>query len=147
VLEDEKRLTEAEPLVRRALEVSRRVSGPRHLDTLDTANDLGLLLMDAGRLPESLAVFADLVKEAEAGLPVGHRFTAVFRRNHGRVLARLARYREAERELLRAQADLHVAVGDAHRDTVAAVRRLVELYDAWGRPAEASAWKKRLPPA
>ena len=80
------------------------------LAAASTGITLGLTALDAGRLPESLAVFADLVKEAEAGLPVGHRFTAVSRRNHGRVLARLARYPEAERELLRAQADLHGAV-------------------------------------
>ena len=63
------------------------------------------------------------------------------------MLVRLRRYPEAERELLRAQAELHAAVGDEHNDTKAAVRRLVELYEAWGKPDQAGVWKKQQPPA
>ncbi|HVQ28966.1 MAG TPA: serine/threonine-protein kinase [Vicinamibacteria bacterium] len=147
VLHDQKKLSEAEPLMRQALAISSRVSGPRHVDTLVIGNDLGLLLMDEDRLDESVSVFAGVVEGAEAGLPAGHRFTAVFRRNHGRVLVRLKRYPEAERELLRAQADLHATVGDEHNDTKAAVRRLVELYEAWGKPDQVGVWRKQQPKA
>jgi len=63
------------------------------------------------------------------------------------VLVRLQRFPEAERELLRAHRDLRAAVGDAHRDTQAAVRRLVELYEAWGRPTQVASWKKQLAPS
>ena len=33
----------------------------------------------------------------------------------------------------------------AHKDTLAqAGRRIIEHYDAWGKPGEAAAWKARL---
>jgi len=144
LLAERGKLEEAEPLTRRALEISARVSGPRHVDTLVIWNDLGLLLMDAKRLEEADAAFVEGIRGAEAGLPAGHRFTSIFRRNHGRVLVRLERYPEAQQELLRAHRELQSAVGDHHRDTQAAVRRLVELYAAWGKPNDASAWTARL---
>ena len=145
LLADRKKLAEAEPLTRRALEISTRVSGPTHVDTLVVWNDLGLLLMDEGRLPEAEAALATGIRGAEAALPKGHRFTAIFHRNHGRILVRMRRFPEAEKELLAAHHDLQAATGDGSRDTQAAVRRLVELYEAWGRPAPLAAWKARLP--
>jgi tetratricopeptide (TPR) repeat protein/predicted Ser/Thr protein kinase len=144
LLADRGKLAEAEPLTRRALEISTRVSGPTHVDTLVVWNDLGLLLMDQKRLLESDAAFREGIRGAEAGLPAGHRFTSIFRRNHGRVLVRLQRFPEAERELLRAHRELQQAVGDDHRDTQAAVRRLVELYEAWGKVPEATRFKGQL---
>jgi serine/threonine protein kinase/tetratricopeptide (TPR) repeat protein len=145
LLADRGKLDEAEPLTRRALEISTRVSGPTHVDTLVVWNDLGLLLMDRKRLPEADAAFREGIRGAEATLPAGHRFTAIFRRNLGRVLVRMKRFPEAERELLRAHRELQAASGDDNRDTQAAVRRLVELYEAWGRPAPLAIWKERVP--
>jgi hypothetical protein len=115
------------------------------VDTLVVWNDLGLLLMDRKRLPEADAAFREGIRGAEATLPAGHRFTAIFRRNLGRVLVRMKRFPEAERELLRAHRELQAASGDDNRDTQAAVRRLVELYEAWGRPAPLAIWKERVP--
>ena len=118
------------------------------MDTLVIANDLGLLLMDPGRLPESDAAFREPMRGAEAALPPGHRFTAVFRRNRGRVLVRQgALTRRPRPSCSRAHRELLAAAGDEHRDTQAAMRRLVELYDAWGKPAQSAGWKKRLPAA
>jgi tetratricopeptide (TPR) repeat protein/predicted Ser/Thr protein kinase len=147
LLHDRGKLAEAEALFREALEASRRVSGEKHLDTLVTANDLSVLLMDLHKLEEAEALLRKTVAAADGALTQGHWFTAAFRRNLGKCLTLRGRYPEAERELLAAYASLKASRGEAHRDTQAAVRRLVALYEAWKRPAPAAAYRAKLPPA
>ena len=50
----------------------------------------------------------------------------------------------AEALLLDVYATLHERYGDAHRETRSVVERLVALYEAWGRPAEAARYRSRL---
>jgi tetratricopeptide (TPR) repeat protein len=145
LLYDEGKLEEAEPIYREAITASRRVSGSRHVDTLILANDLGLLLLDRGKLAEAEALLREAAQGAQATLPPGHVFTAGFRRNLGRCLTKAGRYREAESELLAAHAALQAAGGEGRRASEAVVKRLVELYDAWGKRAKAAAYRKQLP--
>ena len=147
LLHDRKRLDEADALLRRALVSSRRVSGPRNLETLVAANDLAVLQMDRGALPEAESLLREAVTGAEQTLTPAHWFTGVFRRNLGKCLTREKKYAEAERELLDAHAVLAAARGPDDRETRAAVRRLGELYEAWGRPDAAASWRSRLPPS
>ena len=49
--------------------------------------------------------------------------------------------------LLEAERALTVALGNKSQVVADARRRLVDLYVAAKRPAEAEAWRKRLPPA
>ena len=75
----------------------------------------------------------------------------------GAALAGLARYDEAEAVLLEAHRDLEAEAGpfDSRespfaqgrpqgRDARATVARLVALYEAWGRPDKAAAFRVRL---
>ena len=56
------------------------------------------------------------------------------------------RFREAEPLLLGAERDLTAAIG-TDAPTVGETRqRLVDLYTAWGRQADAEKWRRRLPP-
>jgi serine/threonine protein kinase/Tfp pilus assembly protein PilF len=59
----------------------------------------------------------------------------------GASLAGLARYDEAEAVLLDAHRDLEAALGPRHRDAKAILTRLVALYEAWGRPDRAAAYR------
>ena len=61
----------------------------------------------------------------------------------GECLTRMGRYAEAEEQLLEAHRVLDAAVGDDHIRTIRAVRALVDLYEAWGKPAEAAEWRAR----
>ncbi len=145
LLYDEGKLEEAEPIYREAIAASRRVSGSRHVDTLILANDFGLLFLDRGQLAEAEALLREAAHGAQATLPPGHVFTAGYRRNLGRCLTRAGRYREAEAELLAAHAAFRAAGAEGRRGSEAVVKRLVELYDAWGKRAKATAYRKRLP--
>jgi hypothetical protein len=64
---------------------------------------------------------------------------------HGRCLTKAERFAEAETELTGAHAIFHEIFGPDNRRTVAVVRGLLELYDAWGRPDQAAEWQARLP--
>ena len=69
--------------------------------------------------------------------------TGCWRGELGRCLKRMARYPEAQEQLLEAHRVLDAAVGDGHIRTIRAVRALVALYEAWGKPTEAATWRAR----
>jgi hypothetical protein len=59
----------------------------------------------------------------------------------GGCLTKLKRYREAEAQLLAAYAGLKPARGEQNDLTRRAVGRLIELYEAWGRPDQAAPYR------
>ena len=63
----------------------------------------------------------------------------------GAALAALGRYDEAEAALLDARRDLAALPGPQGREATATISRLVALYDAWGRPERAAAYRILLP--
>ena len=63
----------------------------------------------------------------------------------GTSLKERKRYQEAESALLPAHADLSAGLGPMHDETITAVRVLVDLYDAWGKPDKAAEWRAKLP--
>jgi eukaryotic-like serine/threonine-protein kinase len=63
----------------------------------------------------------------------------------GASLAAQARYAEAEAALLEAHRDLTGVPRAPSRDEQATIARLAALYDAWGRPDRAAAYRSRPP--
>ena len=63
----------------------------------------------------------------------------------GLVYVRSERYEQAEPLLLKAYQLRQQRLGDLHPDTQAILRRLVRLYDAWGKAQEAEKWRAKLP--
>jgi serine/threonine-protein kinase len=59
----------------------------------------------------------------------------------GACLFRLKHYREAEEELLPAYAGLKATRGEQHEATRKTVSRLIELYEAWGKPDQAASYR------
>ena len=57
LLQAQGKLTEAEPLYRRALKGREEVLGPKHPDTLESVNALAYLLRVQGKLTEAEALF------------------------------------------------------------------------------------------
>lgn len=62
----------------------------------------------------------------------------------GGVLIRARRFEEAEARLTRAYRALEAHRGRADRYTQEAVQHLVRLYESWGRPGPAAAFRERL---
>ena len=63
----------------------------------------------------------------------------------GRCLTAMRRHGEAETALIEACGILQPALGAADEQCVTAVRALVNLYEAWGKPDQAAEWRAKLP--
>jgi tetratricopeptide (TPR) repeat protein len=103
----------------------------------------GLSLMDLGRPREAEPLLRESLALRQSVLPPGHWFVASSESVLGACLTAQRRYAEAEPLLLGAAAALERSRGRGHERTVEARQRVVALYEAWGRPAQAAAWRDR----
>ena len=101
---------------------------------------MGLALLDLGRPREAEPLLRESLELRRAALPPGHWLIASSESVLGACLTAEGRYREAEALLLRAHAGLEASRGRDHPRTAEARKRLVDLYQAWGRPNLAAAW-------
>ena len=99
-------------------------------------NNLTALLIDTHRAGEAVPLFLGLIETAQRALPPGHWMTSYFRGVYGGCLTELGRYDEAESLLLASYEDLEASLGDEHQLTRKTRRRVVGLFDAWGKPGK-----------
>ena len=107
-----------------------------------TLHLLALSLMDLGRPREALALLRESLKLRRQSLPPNHWFVSSSESALGACLTALGRFREAEPLLVRSYEALKAAKGEAHERTVEARQRVVALYEAWGKPGKAAAYKQ-----
>jgi serine/threonine-protein kinase len=137
-------LEQAEPLLRGALEGNRRLLGDGHPETINSLHNMAVLRTYQGRDAEALILSSEALEAAEASLPHGHLKIARYRGHTGVCLTALGRFAEAERELLMAYESMDGRLDDGHPYIRKVVIDLVSLYEAWGKPTQAAAWKARL---
>lgn len=141
-----KEFAEAEELARACAAAAEKVHGPDSLDVAVKLNNLSSLLMTTQRADEALPLIERSLDILERKLPAGHWAIGGFRGNKGRCLAVLGRFEEAERLLLGAYEEVRGALGDEHKETYSVLRKIVDLYDRWNRPAQAAEYRAKLPP-
>jgi serine/threonine protein kinase/tetratricopeptide (TPR) repeat protein len=135
---------EADSLFRRALAMDLELLGPDHPTVGVDKLNLGVLLCDAEQAPEGLALTSDAVRILGAVLEPGQWEMGAARSAQGHCLGRTGRYAEGERELLAALQIVEAALGPDHPRNDRIRFRLVELYEAWGRPEEAARYRTGL---
>ena len=155
------KLAEAEPYLREALEKRRRVLGEEHPDTLGSVSLMMRLKLDQNRAREALDLITPYEPAARKQFTGGNaRRLADFLTGSGRARVGVGYdadgFRLAEANLLEAH-PIYVAAkdrGPRHKDTLACVQALVDLYAAWGAAepgkgyeAKAAEWKAKLDPA
>jgi hypothetical protein len=86
-----------------------------------------------------------VVDRSKRTLPEGHWIRVLFLGAYGKCLARLEQYEDAEAALLESHRGLQPVYGAADEYTRDVVQGLVDLYDAWGKPEQAAAWRAKLP--
>jgi serine/threonine-protein kinase len=128
----------AELLAREALAIRRATFGDVHLDTGVSLRMLGNIVLDAGRPEEAQPLLRRSVEVLEAVLPDGHWSPADARSVLGECLVAEGRFEDAEPLLLAGYEGLVAARGAGHPRSRAALERIVALYDAWSKPAEAA---------
>jgi CHAT domain-containing protein/Tfp pilus assembly protein PilF len=130
------RYAEAEPLLKRALAIDERVSGPDHPEVASDLSSLALLYHVQERYPEAESLYRRALDIRERALG-DHPDTALTLGNLASLMAEQGRLDEAEPLLRRALAVTEKALGSNHPDTGYSANSLAVTYRALGRRDEA----------
>ena len=131
------RLSEAEPLYRRALKGSEKVLGPNHPETLTSMNNLALLLQDQGKLSEAEPLYRSTLETKIKVLGPDHPETLTSMNNLASLLQAQGKLSEAE-PLFRSTLETQIKVlGPDHPDTLNSMACLASLLQAQGKLSEA----------
>jgi serine/threonine protein kinase/tetratricopeptide (TPR) repeat protein len=141
VLQDRGRLDDAEQLFREAIAILRESLGDRHEFTATTRCHFGELVYAKGQIMQADSLFRECLAVLEEVLPADHDVLAGLRSKFGALLTMQSRFTEAETLLLDSHDKLLTRFGHDHRDTRAAAGRLVRLYEVWGQPERAEAYR------
>ncbi|MBI3411988.1 MAG: serine/threonine protein kinase [Planctomycetes bacterium] len=110
--------------------------------------DLGRVLLSDGKPQEAEPLFREALATHQRALSEGHWQIALDQGQLGATLIVLQNYDEAELLLLASYRDLKAQEPSVHSSVKTWIpyvhQRLVELYDAWGKPDQAAEWRKKL---
>jgi tetratricopeptide (TPR) repeat protein len=134
---------EAEALCREALALRGRVLPDSHPMVAAILQVLGLSLVEQGRPVEAEPALRESLELRRRGLPAGHWLIASSEGVLGDCLAKRGRFGEAEALLLRSLGQLAGSMGEDHERAVEARRKLVALYEAWGKPSRADRFRAK----
>ncbi|UCF33771.1 MAG: tetratricopeptide repeat protein [Phycisphaerales bacterium] len=138
------RYDEAETLLRKALAASRKVLPAAHPNLAKALGALGAALMNRGSPAEAEPLLREALEIQQKALPNGHWGTATSAGSLGSCLTKLERFAEAEVLLLESFISLEAALDTDDERSRQALRQLIALYDAWGKPGEADEWRAKL---
>jgi non-specific serine/threonine protein kinase/serine/threonine-protein kinase len=138
---------EAEPLFVELVATRRRAQGAGHLEVARALVDLGLTELQLGKFDEAEARLREGLAILEKVSPEGwERFDAMVLL--GASLAGQKKYPEAEPPMLSGYEGLKArepSIPVPNRGCLAdAVKRIVALYTAWGKPEKAAEWRSKV---
>jgi tetratricopeptide (TPR) repeat protein len=137
----------AEPMAREVLALRGKTLADTHPMVPFAMSLLGRALGPLGRHDEAERWLREALALRTRILPAGHWLLASSRSTLGAHLTLAGRLDEAEPMLLEAEKTLTGALTDKSPLVADARRRLVDFYVAAKRPADADAWRKKLPPS
>ncbi len=145
LLRDRKDFDGAESLFHQALEIRRASVGEEHPEFGLSLLGVGVVHLDRGQFREAEATLRQALEVFAAALPAEHWRTADTRSLVGGSLTGQGRFDDAEPQLVEAYENLVETRGPSHAFTVAARKRLLDLYTAWNRPVDAAAYRAEQP--
>ncbi len=137
-------LNAAESLLRESLVMKQRLLGPSHPSTAVSLQNVADVLEAKGDLAGAERYYRDALDVLTKALPATHWRLGSVRAGYGSCLTKMGRYPEAEALLLTAHDGLKASVGEKNTRTRKAVESLVALYEAWGRPDDATRYRAML---
>jgi len=144
VLRDGGKLTEAEEAFLQALAMDRKFYGSDHPLYANSLVNLAALQVRMGKYDEAKKNFDEGIGIRGKVFGEDHWDTATARSLLGGCLTKEGQYAQAERHLTKSLDIIKKQFGQEHPRTQAALRRVVELYEAWGKPEQAAAHKAGL---
>jgi tetratricopeptide (TPR) repeat protein/tRNA A-37 threonylcarbamoyl transferase component Bud32 len=127
----------ARPHLERAVEVSRRVLGEEHPDTLRSVNTLALLYQQQGQLADAEPLFAQALAVRRRVLGEEHPDTLDSTNNLAVLYKAQGQFAKAEPLLVETLAVSRRVLGEEHPDTLTSMNNLALLYQAQGQFAKA----------
>jgi tetratricopeptide (TPR) repeat protein len=131
------RYAEAEPLYRRALQITEQQLGAEHPDTATSLNNLAGLYRSQGRYAEAEPLYRRALQIREQQLGAEHPAIATGLNNLGLLYYYQGRYGEAESLLLRARAIDQQILGEKHLNLAIDLHNLALVYKKQKRYSEA----------
>ncbi len=128
---------ESEALHRQTLAIRRKEWGDEHREVATSLYNLASTLYHKRQYAEAEKLQRQALVIYQKSLQPEHWLVQRSRSYLGACLLKLERYPEAEAELLSAYAGLKAARGEQNEFTRKTVSRLIELYEAWGKLAQA----------
>jgi len=138
LLADKGDLDGCEALHRKTLAIRRKELGEDHYEVATSLHNIASVLYRKGNYAEAERLQRRAIAVYLKSLKPDHWMVHRSRSHLGVCLTKLKRYREAEEQLLMAYAGLKAARGESHELTRRTVSRLIELYEAWGKPEQAA---------
>ena len=145
---------EAIAVLREVIPAAVKAFGPAHPNTVRITNRLGRLYEQAGRWADGESLYRELMAMFESGQP-DHWGTFQARSVRGACLVGLKRFNEAEPLVVSGYEGMkarEAQLRPLERSSLAdAAMRVVQLYEAWGKPEKAEEWRRKTgasgPPA
>jgi non-specific serine/threonine protein kinase/serine/threonine-protein kinase len=147
LLRDKRQYDEAEQLFRKALAMDRKILGESHPTVAAFVNNLAALLQRKGDYAGAESMYRQAIELNRKVFPEDHWEIATIKSLLGGCLSAAGRYGEAEPLLLESHPIIRSSFGDSHNRTLVAVRRIVDLYNAWGKPRQAAHYAAMFPGA
>lgn len=133
----------AEPLLRESAELVRKKEGRQHPGIAYALSNLAAVQIERGEPAEAEALSREAVELFRQNFP-GHWRIANSESILGASLAAQGRFEEAEKLLLGSYPIVRDTTGESSKYTEDVLRRLVRLYEAWGRPDDAGRYRALL---
>jgi non-specific serine/threonine protein kinase/serine/threonine-protein kinase len=133
----------AEPYFRESLSIRRQHLDEGDADLANSKNNLADVLNRLGEYTEAESLASEAAETYATVFAPTHWRAAVARNVHGRSLAGLQRYEEAEELILESNA----IIAETRQGSIyhrLALERTIELYDAWGKPAIGAEYQQKL---
>jgi len=137
------RYTEAEPLIRRAIEIAEKVFGKDHPNVAGYYNNLALLLGDQGKYHQAEPLYRRAIKIAEKVFGKDHPDVAAGYNNLAGLLRAQGKYDEAELLIRRAIEIAEKVFGKDHPNVASSYNHLAGLLEAQGKYDEAEPLYRR----
>ena len=140
----QRRFEEAEQLRREVLAIRRKMQGNDHLSVASSLVSLGTLLSEKGNFREAESLLRESIMIQKKSLPAGDRRIAYGESILGGCLTSSQRYSEAEQLVVESYEIIKLKYGEKSKTTLEALERIINLYDAWGKPEKAAEYRALL---
>jgi tetratricopeptide (TPR) repeat protein len=144
VLRDSGQLAEAENMFRQSVALHHKLYGPDHPNYGNAIVNLVALLVRTGKFEEAERDCLEVVALYGKIYGENNFQTATVRSLLGECLTKTKRFPQAEKLLVESLAIIKGQFGQDHPRTQAIVRRLVALYEAWGKPQKKAVYQAML---